>query len=266
MNVTQLRVWIRKYGNLGVVMVGAYLAFRSLSLRRKATVIALLPLSCVALLLLHALMVRPAPKPIPVVELPSAMQDEGMEMSALEPSETDDNDGCPHTAVVKLGADKWKFEMEWIDWEKRQGDESMERLVVSKNGRVVLRAKASTLGGAGLAVQRMNFPFRNPIVAVESLPGMGHPSEHHFYIIRKGKLIHMGEVGAEFGGPVFVDKDGDGHSEWLFDDYCWYEHREAGPKHFLLYKMTRDGKLKLWKRLPNPRREHLSPVVDIHCV
>ena len=77
------------------------------------------------------------------------------------------------------------------------------------------------------------------------------------------RIVEIGSVGGEAGGPILRDLDGDGKPEWIFDDYDWYTYYGTHPKHFLVYKEASDGTLKIWKRLPNKKRQRLPSALGL---
>ena len=111
-----------------------------------------------------------------------------------------------------------------------------------------------------LAFGKTKFATRFPIVVLQVEPGCGTPTITQLYTLRGGNLIHMAQVGALNGGPIFRDYDGDGKPEWVFDDYDFYAFSKS--KHFLIYKEQTNGKLKLWKRLPNKKGMRLPSNLD----
>jgi hypothetical protein len=117
--------------------------------------------------------------------------------------------------------------------------------------------RASEVGAQGLEVSRMALPSGGVLVGVLTYPGAGHAIERRFFTVRGHRLVYMGKVGGENGGPLFLDEDGDGQKEWVFDNFCWYEQYEEGPNQYLVFKLTKAGKLRLWKRLPNSKHRRL---------
>lgn len=161
---------------------------------------------------------------------------------------------------VKTEGAVWRVEI----WQSRlnmpNGDTELwggDYVKFLRNGHVVLTQTASDLGGASLEFGKAEFMSPFPLIILRSEPECGNPGPAHLYGIRRGKLMHVVEVDGECGGPILHDYDGDGRLEWVFDDYNWYRYYGKEPKYLLVYKMASDGKLRLWKRLPNRQRRHL---------
>jgi hypothetical protein len=245
-----------KYGNLGVVMVATYLAVRYVTKSRIGLVLLVAAVSVAAYR--HR---RPSPgaeggsvRARPVATSLAETQPATAPGQPAAPIERD-----PDQASFSVGRDQWRFVVNRVS-----NSEAFEAdLRIYKNGGMVCRLRAEQLDGEGLAVKRVSFPTRYPVMAVLAYPDAGHPTATHFYTTRAGRLVHMGEVGAENGGPVFHDYDGDGRPEWVFDDYDWCEYYTRGPAFYLVYKETREGKLHLWRRLPNLKRRHLPDRIGI---
>lgn len=157
--------------------------------------------------------------------------------------------------------EEWRFVVTWMpDVEYAQNE-----LSVYRSGHLVRRLRAEQLGGLGLEVKRIRLRSGNSIVGVFSYPGAGHATAKHFFTVRDHHLVYMGQVGGENGGPVLQDEDGDGRPEWVFDNYRWYEHYTDGPTQYLIFKETKEGKLWLWKRLPNRKRRQLPDRFGFEC-
>jgi hypothetical protein len=159
----------------------------------------------------------------------------------------------------RLGPDLWAIEQrEAPDWADFTRDAT-----IRKNGRAVEHISGEDLGGHVILARRVHFPTPYVVIAVRGHSACGHGQVTRFYSIRKGRLARMGiDIEHECGGPVFRDFDGDGTCEWVFDDDDWYTYYGRGPRYFLVYKPTRAGGLKLWRRLPNRRRERLPDPLD----
>ena len=158
-----------------------------------------------------------------------------------------------HTLRAQEGRDIWRIEIWW----PVKGLEVGEYAKFYKNGRLVYTLHAHTINADGFEFGKAAFKTRYPLLVLQGLPAAGHLRNTILYTIRRGRLIEMGEINGQNHGPVFRDYDGDNRPEWVFDDYNWYVYYEKGPKFLLVYKELKNGKLKLWKTLPNPKRREL---------
>jgi hypothetical protein len=158
--------------------------------------------------------------------------------------------------TLRAGADRCRFDIRQPRHEKDEiGVE--ESISFFKNDKMIRTAKASEFGGTSLEFGKPTFATRFPLLIIRAEPAAGHPGPVSLLSIRDGRLVQIGKIGGEAGGPIFRDYDGDGKSEWVFDDYSWYTYYGARPKHYVVYKEQQDGTLKLWKSLPNKTRRRL---------
>ena len=186
--------------------------------------------------LLPIVAATPAPPPVP-------------QEDAIEPGK----DELRHTLTAHEGRDTWRVET----W-RIQGDlQCGEYAAFYRDGHLIRKVYASKMGGSLLAVSKASFQTRFPIISVTMSFLQPIPITTEIYTLRRGHLIKIGKVGGENGGPIFRDYDGDGKLEWVFDDYNGHKYHEEGPEHLLVYKELKNGKLELWKILPNPERQSL---------
>ncbi len=261
LKAARLRSWMVKYGNLGVIMVVMYFSLRYVRLKSRIVLICLSIVSLFTMQYLCLYSRRPAQLFLKAAVKPIHSAASISSATTVEELAKKYDEGCRSAEKLTVGPDTWSFVIGIAE----KLDHVEDELDVYKNTHLVLKLLARDLGGLGLTVKRMTFPINLPIVAVQSFPGLGHPSETHFYTIIKSKLVTMGKVGAEYGGPIFRDYDGDGKQEWVFDDYRWYDYFSQGPTRYLVYKQDQQGKLRLWKRIPNPKHEHLPDNIHIFC-
>lgn len=160
--------------------------------------------------------------------------------------------------TYRAGSDVWRVEI-WSPQHKKDDLMVEEYVKFFKNDRLMRSAKAEELHGISLEFGKATFAYRFPMIVIRAEPAMGHPGPVNLFSIQNGKLVTMGRVDGEAGGPIFRDYDGDGKKEWVFDDYNWYVYYGKHPKHFVVYKEQADGTLKQWKRLPNKKRQRLPP-------
>ncbi|GDX41209.1 hypothetical protein LBMAG21_15010 [Armatimonadota bacterium] len=248
MTPSRLRSWMQKYGNVGVLMVAGY--FGLLYLWRERLRVTLIGLTLMglgfSLLIAQKSHRRVVATPLvitPVAPAPAAKGDE-VDWS---------KDRLEDTKEIRDGRDLWRVEIWW----PKGGLEVGVYAKFYKNGQLVRKVSAHELRGDGLLFGEAEFKSRYSIIVLLAEPGLGHMSSATLFSIRQGKLIQMVTVNGEMGGPIFRNYDNAGLPEWVFDDFYWYEHREAGPKSYLVFKEQKDGTLKLWKHLPNPKRLHL---------
>jgi hypothetical protein len=244
MHTSQLREWIRRYGDWGLAMVAVFLALRFLSKRKCWLLVAVAGLFFTATRLHHR--TQPAaPK--------TATLGERGQGTPTPPEAVSLEDEPPEVIKFAVSSDEWRFVVTWVT----NAEETQSELSVYRNGRLVRKLRAEALDGMGLEIKRITLPSGNSVVGVLSFPGAGHATAKHFFTVRDRQLLYMGKVGGENGGPVFRDGDGDGRGEWVFDNYCWYEQYTEGPTQYLVFKATKAGTLRLWKRFPNPKHERL---------
>src|SRR5579871_536851 len=205
MKPERLRGWLRKYGNLGTLMVGGYLAIHYLSKRRAA----MLVVCCLLLLSLIYLLPRlitPVTKlhRSPVMPPNPVVSSEPHQRVAAPPVDPDE---LRSSQTVMIGKDPWTFEI----WRRHPPNDDMIQFY--RNGQFVESVKSEELGniycGQNFAVRLMHFPTRYPVIEVRVNSGAGHGQVTRFYSVRNGQLLNMGEVEAECGGPVFRGRDRD---------------------------------------------------------
>lgn len=155
---------------------------------------------------------------------------------------------------IKAGRDRWRFE-EWFV------NSTYGFAKCYRNGIFVQKLTSEGMNGNDVEICRVKFKTRLPILVTHSEPAAGHPGDTRLYLIKNRKLVVMGQFGGEYGGPIFRDYDSDGKTEWVFDDYDYYRDHQDGPKHLLVYKLLKSGKLKLWKTLPNKHRPRLPSLL-----
>ena len=191
----------------------------------------------------------PAPLPPPIVTVAPAQPDK----APSEPEKPPVKYTLGKTLRLRVGQDAWRIDS-WLPDRYIEADDYVK---FYRNHHLVLTVHAGDMHGMGLAFGKASLPSRFPIFMLESHAGCGHGCATRLYTIRRGRLIQMVEMWGENGGPIFRDYDGDGKQEWVFDDDNWYDYHDAGPEHFLVYKEQHHGRLKLWKRLPNPHHQRL---------
>lgn len=249
-DTSRLRSWIHKYGNLGVFMVACYLDLYHLwTARRRIVVVSLAGVGLSIFLFFPHETQHLVPAPSPHAAL-SPVSLPGSPSKVQEPAAKDE---LQRTRIVHAGHDLWRLEIWW----PHQGVDIGEYIKFFRNGHLVRKIYARDIGGVGLGFGEAKFKTRFPMIVLQTEPECGHPGPTCLYTIRQGRLIQMGQVGGEYGGPIFRDYDGDGRPEWVFDDYNWYNYYDKGPKYFLVYKEWKNGTLHLWKRLPNVHRRPL---------
>ena len=190
----------------------------------------------------------PPPVPLPVAAYKPALP-------ALQTNEEDkpDKPELQSTQTVYEGHDTWRVEIWWPSNGMKTGCCAK----FFRNKRLMRQIYGKERGNFGLEFGKTRSTTRYPVIVLQLLPQVGHPVATCLFTIRHGELIEMKTIGAMNGGPIFRDYDGDGKMEWVFDDYDWYDYYNEGPKYLLVYKELENGKLKLWKRLPNKHRRHL---------
>jgi hypothetical protein len=203
----------------------------------------------------HSSLKQPAPRTPSSAQLLHINQP----LAPQSPPADDAPDTAPPQEVrFSVSGDVWRFVVTWIP----NTEVAENQLCVYRNGHLIRRMRASEVGALGLEVRRTVLPSGGMVVGVLSYPGAGHATNKHFFTVRGQRLVYMGKVGGENGGPLFRDEDGDGQTEWVFDNYCWYEQYEKGPNQYLVFKLTKAGTLRLWKRLPNPKHRRLPDRFD----
>ena len=190
----------------------------------------------------------PAPPAPVVIAMPAASPAETLQAEEAAPK-----DELRERQIIHAGHDLWRIEI----WNDKQHGEFSDCARFYRNGSLVHQLYAYTMEGNFLFFGKTLFTTRYPLIALFAHPGAGRFSEKRLYMIRRGELINMVTLGAENGGPVFQDYDGDGKPEWVFDDFSQYVYCDVGPEYFLVYKQLKNGKLKLWKRLHNRTRRFL---------
>lgn len=158
--------------------------------------------------------------------------------------------------TYRAGSDVWRAEI-WEPQHKKDDIPVEQNVKFFKNDHLIRRATAAELKGTSLEFGKAKFPTQFPLIVIRAEPAMGHPGPVNLFSLRNGKLVAMGRVDGEAGGPIFRDYDGDGKREWVFDDYNWYVYYGKHPKYYVVYKEQADGTLKRWKRLPNRERRRL---------
>lgn len=158
--------------------------------------------------------------------------------------------------VLRAGQDVWRVEI-WSPSHEKDDILAEEYVKIFKNEQLVRKYRAEELSGVTLEFGKAAFTPRFPLLILRGEPAAGHPGPINLFSIREGKLVAMGKVEGEAGGPIFRDYDGDGKKEWVFDDYNWYVYYGARPRYFVVYKEQSDGTLKKWKKLPNKDRRRL---------
>jgi hypothetical protein len=252
MKPDHLRRWLRKYGNLGTVMVAGYLALHFLWKKRRvlflASCLLLLSLPCLFYYLRKPAQQKQRDNAVPLRSLAPSVQN-------LPPLPEQEQDELITCETVTIGEDIWRLEV----WRQRPSYEDM--LKFYRNGQIVQTVQSKELGkiygGQFFTVRLMHFPTLYPVIAARVRSGAGHGQVTRFYAVRNGQLINLGEVEGECGGPVFRDYDGDGKREWVFDDYDYYDYHDQGPDFYKVYKETADSKLVLWKELPDKQHRGL---------
>ena len=161
---------------------------------------------------------------------------------------------------ITVGKDHWTI---WFRPARMMKDPEIgptyqryQQVQVRKNRRVLLSFPDDADDDAGmLSAQRAWYPFPFPTFVIRAHSWAGHGEESNYYAIVKGGLVLMlkNSIG-ENGGPVFRDVDGDGKPEFIIDDYSYYEHWDKPQLHLLMYKLGRDSRLHLWKKVN--RRGH----------
>lgn len=146
-----------------------------------------------------------------------------------------------------IGGQKWEIE--------RIPDFSHGGLHVEirRNGVIKLKLNNYDLAGDLIQGARAWYPVGYPIFVVSGHSGCSHGEETRFYAVKAGELHEMFRMYGEGGGPIFRDLDGDGKHEWIFDNLV---HLMIDPPAFHVYRQV-GHKVKLWKKLPNPKRINL---------
>jgi hypothetical protein len=169
--------------------------------------------------------------------------------------------------AIRAEGDRWRLEI----WRPRHHedetgfvlDSAEEFVKFFRNDRLLRTSTAGEIGpGYSLEFGRPSFATRFPLIAIRVEPECGNPCAIDLFSIRHGRIIEIGSVGGEAGGPIFRDLDGDGKPEWILDDYDHYAFT-GKPTHFLVYKEASDGTLTLWKRLPNKKRQRLPAALGL---
>jgi hypothetical protein len=154
-----------------------------------------------------------------------------------------------------------KLETHWIaghKWELEQipdlslltDDHAIE---IRRDGAVKLKLRSHEFMSL-IQVARGWYPVGYPVFVVSGHTGMSHGESTIFYAVKGGKLHKMFDIYGEGGGPVFRDIDGDGKSEWIFDNF---EHpNRVDPSAFMIYRQN-STKVTFWKELPNPKEVKL---------
>ena len=253
MQSTRLRNWLRSYGRSGKKQNAALSVPRWLRRNPQHS----LPIVLLALYFsVWLIALHPEPKKVPVpLSLPVVA---ATPAAPPETGKPETGERLNATRFVSEGRNQWRIEI----WETGEGLSVEDYVKFYRNGHIVRQTNAETLGGMTLGFGKVKFATRFPVLVLQVEPGCGTPTVTQLYTFRGGKLINMAEVGALNGGPLFRDYDGDGKPEWVFDDYDWYTYYGKPPKHFLIYKEQANGKLKLWKRLPNKKGTRLPSNLD----
>lgn len=128
-------------------------------------------------------------------------------------------------------------------------------LILYRGNRVIW---TDTWGGQ-TDVRRLWWPYSDDAFEIKEASYAGSWNHSQIYRVNGdeviGPLIDLPKDTP--GGPIFRDMDGDGRAEMLYDNYDWYVHHEIGPDKFMVFKVTRDLRIKLWKTLPNPKHTRL---------
>jgi hypothetical protein len=246
----QLRSWITRYGNTGVVAVVIILGIRHSRRRRWS---ALIVIGGTLMASLTFLWPRPAKQP-QIVVLPSARA-----QGVLKQVQT-----------FQHGHDQWRVEV-WTPNEESYPDthNAAERVSFYRNAQFLQQIHSREFGkiysGDHITVRFVNSPAPFPVFAILVEPGAGHVEVRRFYAAHGDRLESMLEIEQSgTGGPIFQDYDRDGIPEWVFDDYDYYDYIHSpdhdSPQSFLVYKLTPDCKLVFWKSLPNPAHRKLPDV------
>lgn len=251
MKPERLRMWMQKYGNWGVLLVGCYFGLHHLWTQRRPTLAAALLIAGLGVGWLSVQSKTPANPVFSSAPSFSVKTIQRPSPSTRKPRVS--RIEMASAVQVQEGSDTWRVEI----WEPAEYGESCAYVKFFRNNHLIRQKSASAFGGVGLELGKAQFPTRFPIIVLQAEPLAGHPGPVTIYTIRYGKLLQMGHIGGENGGPIFHDYDRDGKAEWVFDDYNWYDYYMQGPKRYLVYKEGKDGKLRLWKRLPNIHRHRL---------
>lgn len=248
MTSTRLRFWIQKYGDVGILMVSCYLLVRYCRAHWHRLAICLACIFAVALACRSRrhpasyLRVVSRVAPVSTIMLPSNFQKARLSKQMQ----------------VQAEGNTWRFEI----WDEENNckypDFPAQYLKVFRNAKLVRTTVAGELGGYSLEFGKVAFAYHLPLIVIRANPMCGNPGSVSLFTIRNRQFYRIAQIGGENGGPLLRDYDGDGRREWVFDDYCWYEYYNAGPKWLRIYKEGKDGRLTFWKRLPNRRRRHLA--------
>jgi hypothetical protein len=123
-----------------------------------------------------------------------------------------------------------------------------------RNGKLYDSFGDATLWGTRF----LKWPFGGRLLAVSSHTGCGHGMGTSFYTLRHGVLKDTSlDLDGELGGPMFKDLNHDGRPEMIFDNYDYYRSNDDRPTAFKVYKVLKNGKIKFWKTMPNPKRLHV---------
>src|SRR5947199_1708725 len=145
MSDSQLREWIRRYGDWGFALVAVCLALRYLW-KRRLWLLAVVPCLFLMATRLHH---RTRPTPSSAAALIEPVQ------NAIAPAQTALPDADPPQEVkFSASGDRWRFSVTWVP----NAEVAENELSVFRNGRLIRKIRADQVDALGLEVKRITLP------------------------------------------------------------------------------------------------------------